>query len=45
MSRGRMIDFTVFVLRLNDAARQWGGLRFEAETLVERWLEEQGGAR
>lgn len=40
MSRDEMMRFTLFVLKGNEAAREHGALRFEAEEIVDRWIAE-----
>lgn len=38
MPRDEMIDFVLWFLRSHQPAREWGGLRFEAEELVDEYL-------
>lgn len=41
MSREQMIDFTCWIMRENADARQFGGLRHEAELLVDEYLRQK----
>lgn len=44
MHREDMIRFVVFVLRTHEGARIWGGLRSEAEDIVDLWISQNKDA-
>jgi hypothetical protein len=38
MSREQMVDFVCWFLRAHQPAREFGGLRFDAEEIVDEYL-------
>jgi hypothetical protein len=38
MSREQMVQFVLWFLRSHEPAREWGGLRYDAEQLVDEYL-------
>jgi hypothetical protein len=40
MSREQMVQFVLWFLRSHEPAREWGGLRYDAEQLVDEYLRE-----
>lgn len=41
MQRDEMIRFASWLLRSHAPAREWGGVRFEAEEIVDEYLRER----
>lgn len=44
MQREQMVRFVMFVLRTHEPSRVWGGIRGEAEEIVDQWIQTQEAA-